>query len=128
MKDIKDYLHLYLGCECKMTKPGYHAVHELGLSADTSFALNGKLLKYFIEPTTKAELKPFLRPLSDMTEDEEMEAKTLHFNLSEKDAHSTTRIEVMAGMTHWYLSKGFDLFGLIDAGLAINKTKLNNPG
>lgn len=42
--------------------------------------------------------------------------------MNNKDGFSA--INPISGVTKYYLSKHFDLFGLIDAGLAIDKTKL----
>ena len=62
--------------------------------------------------------KLILRPLSDMTEEEKNEYLLI-------GTDSSTRFEHNARRTQYLLSKGFDLFGLIDAGLAIDKTKLD---
>lgn len=113
-KKLKDFLHLYLGCECKMTKPSYHAVHELHLSADTAFVLTGKLLHYFIEPTTKAEVKPILRKLSSINSEES----------STKDEICSGVIDVYkaAKLTDYLRSKGFWLGSndWFDEGLIID--------
>lgn len=133
-KKIQDYLHLYLGCECRMTKSSYHAVHELHLSVKTSFTLTAKLLHYFIAPTTMAVIKPLLRPLSDMTEEELQECGNLVYDFSDdqsgldlnnhrwEDFYLTTSEQF-----HWLLSRHFDLFGLIESGLAIDKTTTSKP-
>lgn len=127
-KQLKDYLHYYLGCECKMTKPSYHAVHELHLSTGTTFVLTGKLLHYFIEPTTKAEVKPILRKLSTTTEEE----KNKIAELSKKYRGSEFTLPAFemskmwaAEQTHYLLSKHFDLFQLCEAGLAIDADTIN---
>lgn len=120
--ELKDYLHFYLGCECMMTKPSYHAVHELHLSVKERFVLRGKLLAYFIETTTQAEIKPILRPLSDMTNDEWNEmGRKLRTGANIRTARDLWKMN--AEETVYLLSKHFDLFGLIDAGLAIDSTK-----
>jgi hypothetical protein len=87
-KDIKDYLHLYLGCEC---------INEEGKIGRFSGIDVCKLL---------------LRPLSDMTQEE--------FRI---DCNLINPVERF----RFRLSKGFDLFGLIDAGLALDATKLQQP-
>jgi hypothetical protein len=74
---------------------------------------------------------PILRPLSDMTEEEHESYETYYMSLEaqrEEDHHSICEVEIAAHTTQWLLSKSFDLFGLIDAGLAIDKTKLTNHG
>lgn len=123
-KQLKDYLHLHLGCECKMIKPSYHAVHELHLSSDRTFILTGKLYDYFSSDTTKAEIKPILRPLSDMTDEEKKEIDKQYKAFTKSKTFDDTGVVMWSAKhTQILLSKHFDLFGLIDAGLAIDKTK-----
>lgn len=92
-----------------------------------------------------SEAKPILRPLSDMTEEEaEWCAKELFCDKNEEpDAFATNRarIAIMDNfgtpliaswrisflVSRYLLSKHFDLFGWIPAGLAIDKTKLETP-
>jgi hypothetical protein len=130
-RKISDYLHLYLGCECLMTKNSYHAVHELHLSSNEPFGLTGKLLHYFIEPTTKAEIKPILRPLSDMTEEEMQECGNMEYDFSDDpDLNKWEPKDFEIGLSPrqfaWLLSKHFDLFDLIPDGLALDKSTLLN--
>lgn len=66
-------------------------------------------------------LNPLLRPLSSMTEEEKIEL----FALRENEAQLFPAI--ITGLSEcfrWLLSHHFDIFGLIDAGLAIDKTSL----
>lgn len=171
-KDIKDYLHLYLGCEV-IIKPadddrriglfiGYADEHRL--SARIKFRSNtpeGRVNLLF--------LKPILRPLSDMTDEEVLELckvaspeifgdyrfskwkaersphEICHWTVSNKNSLDWFNVSSADGdvdiygkdgefdptnidsnYRFWYLKKGFDLFGLIESGLAINKTKLNS--
>ena len=105
-KKIEDYLHLYIGRECK-----YQEHNE---KSDWCI---GKITPAIITPNRIHSVKPILRPLSDMTEEEKNE-----YLLTGTD--SSTRFEHNARRTQYLLSKGFDLFGLIDAGLAINKNTI----
>ena len=102
-KDIKDYLHLYLGCEAMLTFK------------------NGNIEKVTITtlPVEKPErFKPILRPLSDMTAEEMLECSSLKT--------MGTLFQIMGETTKYLLSKHFDLFGLIEAGLALDKTNVTN--
>lgn len=110
MKGLKDYLHLYIGCDfiLKNDLSGYIA----------------KLLPEHIGSNGFANVViPILRPLSDMT-DVEMDEYRLLVPPVIKTLHKYV-IE-SAFYTHWLLSKQFDLFNLIESGLAIDKTKLNH--
>ncbi len=102
-KEIKDYLHLYLGCK---------VVFNEKLKA----VITHKLLADNLVP--KEKLKPILRPLSDMTEDEDQEFEYIRYK---KDL---SIYEGTAMQTAYLLSKNFDLFGLIESGLAIDATTL----
>lgn len=109
MKDIKDYLHLYYGCACKYGKSHWvdHEWHFINV--------NGKLIQdaeYFI-------IKLFLRPLYDMTEEERIGLREVSRQVV-VNTPDDYRIEA-AIQTEYLLKKSFDLFGLIDAGLAIDK-------
>jgi hypothetical protein len=76
------------------------------------------------------EQKICLRPLSDMTE-EELE---YILDIGEHQSRIYGVEEFIAGWKafgsetfRYLLSKHFDLFGLIESGLAIDKTKINHP-
>lgn len=115
MKQLKDYLHFYLGCEClledkvRVTLNGFENNHPVVLNKKDwqSARVNQMDL-----------IKPILRPFpSDMTEDDEEETGLNKFY--EYGHHTLAPLEFV-----YLLSQGFDLFGLIKAGLAIDKTKL----
>lgn len=139
MKDIKDYLHLYLGAGCIM-KAGK------GVSEDYYSVVEWSDIGY---PHNVTAL--ILRPLSDMTEEEASDlikfesAPHRHASIDVFDITDNHIWYVDGEMWHgdgvsemydkyikfnelspdqfkYLLSKGFDLFGLIEAGLAINAT------
>jgi hypothetical protein len=114
MKDLKEFLHLYLGCNIdfedehgdirtgKLLRVKYN--HECSAVIDC----NGK--RYY---RNTEELQLHLRPLTAMTEEEEKTVYTIKGEnaLNEFEAQSTL----------FLLSKHFDLFGLIESGNAIAK-------
>lgn len=122
MKNIKDYLHLCTGCqmstpygECKflyyrsgVDERRYNPVIVDRGDNEFAFKLH--------------EVRPILRPLSDMTEEERQWC--FQFEPHYNDLTFLQSLTVDAEITTYLLSKGFDLFGLIDAGLAIDKTTL----
>lgn len=121
MKDIKDYLHLYLGCKI-MCVVG---------SADNEY--NGQIENnsaLLLDKHSNGNWKLILRPLLDMSE-EEHEAYDTHYmaleHLREEDHHLLCDAEIQAEMTRWLISLGIDMFGLIEAGLAIDKTTTSSP-
>jgi len=107
-KDISQYLHLYLGCQCQAKY--YYGKDWLHVK------LTGNVLAELEQTegfTYQIEfIKPELRPLSDMTEEEAIE----HIHISNEQG-------VYDGFRYW-LSKHFDLFNLIPEGLALDATTL----
>lgn len=78
------------------------------------------------------EIKPYLRPMSSMTEEESNELESITFPLMEKDWDGNENpacirwIDIPKYMD-FILSHHFDYQGLIEKGLAIEVTKENNP-
>jgi len=125
--NIKDYLHLYIGCEIigeyqDEQRNGYLT----GLHGEY-----GPEIQFFTEDEVNVhehpeyndydQVKLILRPLSDINQ-EDMNAVSRSMHMDDKNYVITCNTwkpeEFM-----YLLSKGFDLFGLIEAGLAIDKTK-----
>ena len=154
MKELKDYLHLYLGCECN-TPDGVLILNGININDSRNQvwfycrwndkkncylpkqnaeilnkqSLVGKSFKY-------SQIKPILRPLSDMTIEE---ARGLFDVGLAPDFAASIIKEISASLHGLYnrialmgdfdtipklLKMGFDLFGLIEAGLAIDKNTL----
>ena len=109
--NIKDYLHLYLGCYWSNGK------HSVLLSPHNMY------------DGTYSDFKLVLRPLSDMTDGERRDYLDIKQPYSGFDvlhangSHDYT--EWINGFKFQFLLyRRFDLFGLIEAGLAIDKTKV----
>jgi hypothetical protein len=168
-KKLEDYLHLYIDCKIVGTyndgsgSEGFlTGVTNGGTECEIQFLLeDGINVTEEPELNNVTEVKPILRPLSDMTQDEFIELFKLCslFDLSECSFIGTNDkdgvwcnaeyegrvidairlvgdyVEMMnndgtfSGMNpqskafKFFISKHFDLFGLIEAGLAIDKTK-----
>jgi hypothetical protein len=72
-------------------------------------------------------IKPILRRLETMTEKEKVEIDDAYEDFKKKDKYSKNAVIKWAALhTSILLSKHFDIFGLIDAGLAIDSTTLPN--
>lgn len=120
MKQLKDYIHHYIGCEVQnfneesgkligVEMPNTAIVDPAPSAIDNIFRRRLWSLK---------AVKPILRRLGSMTEDEDQRQF--------REANRGHYIDM-----HWYpegfawlLEKRFDLFGLIDAGLAIDAATL----
>lgn len=116
MKEIKDYLHLYLWCMLK-TEFGQSVLY-----ADNIY--RAKNLNW----------KPILRPLSDITEEEEFEMTEItglfigsgFIKAIKENSKYVIDVRNSFEVTRYLLSKHFDLFNLIEEGLAIDKTKIKS--
>lgn len=121
MKDLKDYLHLYLGCQIRHYKNEDIAsgvlvgVTQSEVEPDKWIAIidvgGDVFMELYVEETVLR-----LRPLSSITDEERVQRGR------EVTRYGGAFIE--AEYHRWMLSKGFDLFGLIEAGLAIDATTL----
>jgi len=135
MKDIKDYLHLYLGCQVQFEFTTI--VKRIELREGKMISINQNGMAYELDVITDngashsvllRSVKPILRPLSSMTDGE---ATLLgKYDLDELESF----IYDMEGCNQYspkdllfLLSKHFDFFGLIEDGLAIDATKVNQP-
>lgn len=93
-------------------RPLFKNCVECELSEDTSMV-------YPIEG-----IKPYLRPMSSMTEEEEREYGLLCFDVSYYDKDTPN---CSFKLIKWLLEKHLDFIGLIPKGLAIEVTEENNP-
>lgn len=130
-RKIQDYLHLYMGAEANM--PGHKVIISHALLADEY------VMKHY-------GVRPILRPLNSMTEDEGREYAAhygikghLPCTISEENGfvkiaignkdHGASLFPMgqygqKPESLRYLLSRHFDLFNLIPDGLAINKTTL----
>jgi len=124
MKELKDYLPLYIG----------QFVYIFPDETLTNGWLKAKLIdlpdlrwKLEVTPDTLAQriadnYKLILRPLEEMSAEEQTVYAQLgdyDFNKSHKRNDFYLLDKMAADQVRWALSKGFDLFGLKDAGIAI---------
>jgi len=150
-KDIKDYLHFYLGSWVLIEKSNYYFVHELNLHQGETFLLSGFYLGAISDHGNGLVIKLKLRPLPSMTEQEAVEMASLtewepHFrdvkvernkitndiivtwdgaNESRDMVNATGDLFWCYEQFMWFLKKEFDIFELIEEGLAIDKTKIS---
>ena len=135
-KNIKDYLHLHIGCEVVSMDGGKMVYILAGIDSDGTplFKTKKSGFNQFL-----SSWKLAVRPLNDMRREEKIEIVTsvtynhVRFSSDEsalgcfdedKYKNKIARMEFYADEVKYLLSKHFDLFGLIPAGLAIDKTTL----
>lgn len=129
---IEDYLHLYLGCNVMIERVDY-GPHNTTIKPITRGPF--KLVEIDISNNSrqfKTEgfilnendiVKPVLRPLNDMTEDEAIEFGWMRlFTLEHFVEKKLFKSELLAHM----LARHFDVFDLITDGLALDSTKMKN--
>lgn len=129
-KRIEDYLNLYLECIClvktesaefKGILKGVYLDRWHGWQSDHELALQIYTLEGGFHTYRQKEVKLILRPLSDMAEEESLELYLVERKCLEPGSHWLLSY---GPCCQYLLSKGFDLFGLIEAGIAIDKTTL----
>lgn len=119
MKIVKNYIHLYLGCEAIITDVRNDAPDEPWAAIGSRITIDTMFLHYISEG--KISVKIILRELNDMTEEENKEMVATQ----EKIIFKGYNLLVDSGETCRYLlSKYFDLFGLIESDNAFDKTLL----
>lgn len=157
MKELKDFIHLYIGCDVLITDEelAKDLIEAGGNGRGVLTGLHGEYGPEFAayechhtseSPEYTWHLKLILRPLESITEGEAKQYARLrgynddyivNFKFKEKGFEfgtggSKTFLCLVPphGDRHtpecfrYLLSKGFDLFGLKDAGLAIYETDL----
>lgn len=83
---------------------------------------------YPIEEANELLIKPYLRPMSSMTEEEEKEFNGQMYKAKPySDGKSYNVYEVIGLDINYLNAHHFDYFGLIPKGLALEVTEENNP-
>lgn len=124
MKDIKDYLPLYIGVQCEMGSEDDKRIKTL---TGVDYGLYVYEGIFGFQKCAIELIKPILRKLSDMTDEEIKELASMPSGLPITiSAEPTQSILNWADRTRYLLSRGFDLFNLIPEGLAIDKTTLKS--
>jgi hypothetical protein len=122
-KELKDFIHLYLGCEGELkTKRTYGSLKR------SKQVLTTELLDRLFKLPTVLYFTPFLRKLSDMTDEELKNLRSERGNLKgveRADMNYIIRLNTWSPEdVHYLLSLHFDIFGLIESGLAIDSKTL----
>jgi hypothetical protein len=125
--NIKDYLHLYLPFQAMIVvdkygeeNPTLIEVNKVDVWLREIWDEDGFSWNY-------RSIKPILRPLSSMTEDEAKEGgfwSELHNCITGTNTSDAIYDMYSASKFLWSLSKHFDLFGLIEKGLAIDASTI----
>lgn len=112
-KEIKDYLNFYLGCEIDINGQK-EVLDSISQTGEIESLFRGNLRNY--RHLSDEHIKPILRPLSDMNKEEKARWRLM-----------VNSYQSYASTVKYFLDKHFDLFGLIESGLAIDATTINNP-
>ena len=116
------------GVICNDNRHGSGRVTYIDITPDDIEQKNGKVVVYYFDFDECGELKnckPYLRPMSSMTEEEKKEYELLA-NHCIVTSIGFIHLET-ASLTDWLNAHHFDYRGLIPMGLAIGVTEENNP-
>ena len=107
----------------------------INIGADGSMLVDNELNDIQYYPIIN-ETKPYLRPMSSMTEEELFEVQDIigkgveicngFIDIVDSSIHRFTFLELQA-VFNWLLKNHFDFMDLIPKGLAIKVTEENNP-
>lgn len=138
--NIKDYIHYYLGQPCVNSwYPEDHYEYNKGwiIRMVDPRAERFCFIETEDEETWTDSVKPILRRPDSLTDDEAYHLNKIspYFNSLASEKYIRDRLHVIKknmadfiGMTpvrvHYLLSLGIDLFGLLDAGLAVDAETL----
>lgn len=147
--EFKDVLNLYVGCEAKVNEGviitgGNEPTNRLCKIVQVDNNATCVLANDYWEFTFNAsEIKPILRPFNDLTVEEmkligkitspdespsesDLIGAVEHIRKLGLDAIRFSELtpRQVFELTSFLLKRGFDLFGLIDSGQALDKTKM----
>lgn len=109
MELVQDYLHFYIGQQASF-------IDEDG--NDHMYTLDYEVLAKFAPSATHL----FLRSLESMTEEEHNEQIELMDSI--ENYMGDVIVSHSGASIKYILSKGFDIFGLIEKGIAMDKSKI----
>lgn len=145
--DVSQYLGYYLGqqCQCFWKNEDGSLEYErtaqlVALDTIPGEYRNPVIIQYAIGKEKKNftrlhyafdEVKLLLRPLASMSEEEKKECGNLVYDFSGDEELNRWKWQDFETLLdpaqfHYLLSRGFDLFGLIAAGLALDATTIND--
>lgn len=130
---LRDYIHLYPGCKVEVFEEdtqGNYTDTIIGLCPGESINL-ARAGDWYFEENNDFGIKLLLRPLSGITEKESEECWVFakmgggivnHKSAIQGHFFRDCNIRQMSAMIDWLRNNEFDTDGLIEAGLAIDKT------
>jgi hypothetical protein len=142
MSEIKlqDYAHYYIGCQCIIdyTLPGGNKIIDYkgmfiryDCTDKSPYCVKGET-----DTIWTYSIKPILRKLEDMTDDECMVVNEIspYFTKGTSERYIRERLycirdrimylHLIPEVFHYCLKQGFDIFNLINSGLAIDSKTL----
>ncbi len=119
---LEDVIHLYLGCQMWEEYNNKAGKFVAIMHSGEVVVLHNVTWTFQLK-----EVKPILRPLSDMTHEELQECGNMIYDFSDDPELNNHKWEDFASMLYseqfvWLLKRGFDLFELIPSGQAISES------
>ncbi len=130
--ELKDVIHLYLGCEFMAnTQDDDMPIDYVGKllridKTDKECVVTIGEYEYYVysDVLDEDDIKPILRYISDITESEQEDWNKISTPIGEMAIESAMQIH-WAKRLNFYRSIGLDCDGLLESGQAINKLTLN---
>ena len=132
LKDLS--ARLYYGVKVTTTNPAVELGVISGISIENKISVRTKHADIVFNCT---EVKPYLRPMSSMTEEEISDLQKINsqfcFDTFDNFAYvgaaddGFCSVDEMSNILNYLNSHHFDYHGLIEKGLAIEVTEENNP-
>lgn len=147
---IAEIIHLYLGCSCEVANKGRGYISAIDEFGGVTIKLHGSAEAHYVEA---AEIKPILRPLYTMTEEEKteickrygwFEGKKIinehHLNVAHDSLKELAYDSLITAnendsdrqgpaayflIVPYLLRQRFDLFNLIENNLAVDASTIN---
>lgn len=140
-KKIENYLHLYLWCDVEIQATGMEYIsHDTNLAILTGVYSKSVILKIGDDDGIDLgcdDIKPILRPISDMTDEESNELEDAMWGnfqdamLGDKESvlkmfindssQDRPGYSITVKATNWLRKNGFDCDELIESGIAIKR-------
>lgn len=123
-KDIKDYLHYYIGALCvNLLTQEPETIRKVNPNNSGIFEIKAEELPELINHFSYNRL--ILRSIADMTHQEAAEACfTGFYTVRPENYAHLLQNRLTPGQFHYLLKNHFDVFGLIGEGLAIDRNML----
>lgn len=115
--NLQNYIHFHLGAKCTVKVVNWGNTpkdYGLTLEASKKLVINIELISELQKANIK--IRPMLRRIDSMTEKERFDLDVYEHGILKRIKNNP--IQKRALVNAWYLENNFDVFGMIDGGVA----------